>query len=399
MSRARNRRRETPIRRVNPSGLVVWVARYTNPEGRRVSAGTFKRKSDAQHAIDTAYERPLRLDTVGSYFKQWPRLHPRAQRTQATNEHRISRALDLKVEGRHLRDWPYDELRRRHAHALLDRLLRDQGRSALGATHIIRALSAMTEDAITDEVAEVNPFRGVSVRSTDPRVTKPPRAIRVWSFEDMHRFAAAGGKWEPMLRVFADCGLRLGEVLPLERGDLAGDGQCGDLKCLLDAPHLHICRTAHEGKVIAGTKTDHGEVGAGRAVPIPTSTLRVIQQAPRRIDTPLLFPTVTGRLWRERNFYRDVWHPAQRAFGSAQLESKGHVVEGLSTKALRALMVANDLDPRPHEFRHSYVTHMRAAGVYDADLAAITGHTVETMVGRYAHAAGRSFAQVAAVIG
>jgi len=98
MSRARNRRRETPIRRVNPSGLVVWVARYTNPEGRRVSAGTFKRKSDAQHAIDTAYEQPLRLDTIGSYFKQWPRLHPRAPRTQATNEHRVSRALDLKVE-------------------------------------------------------------------------------------------------------------------------------------------------------------------------------------------------------------------------------------------------------------------------------------------------------------
>src|SRR5690606_7022750 len=124
--------------------------------------------------------------------------------TQATNEHRISRALDLKVEGRRLRDWPYDGLRRRHANALLDRLLRDRGRSALGATHSIRALSAMTEDAITDEVAEVNPFRGVSVRSTDPRVMKAPRAIRGWSFSDMHRFAAAGGKSEPMLRVFAD---------------------------------------------------------------------------------------------------------------------------------------------------------------------------------------------------
>jgi integrase len=399
MSRARNRRRETPIRRVNPSGLVVWVARYTNPEGRRVSAGTFKRKSDAQHAIDTAYEQPLRLDTVGSYFKQWPRLHPRAPRTQATNEHRVSRALDLKVEGRRLRDWPYDELRRRHAHALLDLLLRDQGRSALGATHIIRALSAMSEDAITDDVAEVNPFRGVSVRATDPRVKKAPRQIRVWSFDDMHRFAASGGRWEPMLRVFADCGLRLGEVLPLERSDLASNGQCGEVDCALGIPHLHVRRTSHEGRVIAGTKTDHGEVGAGRVVPVPASTLEIIQRAPRRIDTPLMFPTVTGKLWRERNFYRDVWHPAQAVFARPLIESLGYDHEGTDHKGLRALIAANGFDPRPHEFRHSYVSHMRAAGVYDADLAAITGHTVETMVGRYSHPTGQSFGRVRDIVG
>jgi integrase len=363
-----------------------------------VSAGTFKRKGDAQHAIDIAYERPLRLDTVGSYFKQWPRLHPRAPRTQDTNEHRISRALDLKVEGRRLRDWPYDELRRRHAHALLDRLLCDQARSALGATHILRALSAMTEDAITDEVAEVNPFRGVSARSTDPRVTKAPRTIRVWSFEDMHRFAAAGDRWEAMLRVFADCGLRLGEVLPLERGDLVGDGRCGEIGCSLDVPHIHVHRTAHEGKVLAGTKTDHGAGAPGRTVPIPASTLEIIKQTPRRIDTPLLFPTSTGKLWRERNFYRDVWYPTQGAFAAPELRLRGHDVSDLNPREMRLLAVSEGLDPRPHEFRHSYVSHMRAAGVYDADLAAITGHTIGTMVGRYTHALGRSFEQVRGLI-
>ncbi len=48
--------------------------------------------------------------------------------------------------------------------------------------------------------------------------TKPPR---VFTFEQMHRFAPTAGPWGPMLRVFADCGLRLGEVLGLERGDFA----------------------------------------------------------------------------------------------------------------------------------------------------------------------------------
>jgi integrase len=61
---------------------------------------------------------------------------------------------------------------------------------------------------------------------------------------------------------------------------------------------------------------------------------------------------------QERNFYRDLWRPAQKASG---------------------------LDIRPHECRHSYVTHLRAAGVNDADLAEIAGHRVETMLARYTH--------------
>ncbi len=69
-------------------------------------------------------------------------------------------------------------------------------------------------------------------------------------------------------------------------------------------------------------------------------------------------------MWRERNFYRDVWKLTQEASG---------------------------LDIRPHECRHSYVTHLRAAGINDADLAEIAGHRVETMLARYTHEVGESF--------
>jgi hypothetical protein len=72
-------------------------------------------------------------------------------------------------------------------------------------------------------------------------------------------------------------------------------------------------------------------------------------------------------MWRERNFYRDLWRPAQEASG---------------------------LDIRPHECRHGYVTHLRAAGVNDADLAEIAGYRVETMLSRYTHPVGRSFKRV-----
>jgi integrase len=115
--------------------------------------------------------------------------------------------------------------------------------------------------------------------------------------------------------------MRLGEVLALYRSDL--DASVG---------LFEIRRTAHEGRILEGTKTDHGEAAAGRLAPCPPTLLRLIQRAPARIDTELLFFTPTGCLWRERNFYRDVWYPAQKASG---------------------------LDIRPHEMRHSWLTLMQ----------------------------------------
>lgn len=79
-------------------------------------------------------------------------------------------------------------------------------------------------------------------------------------------------------------------------------------------------------------------------------------------ESELLFTTPTGRMWRERNFYRDLWRPAQEASG---------------------------LDIRPHECRHSYVTQLRAGGVDDADLAEDAGHSVEIMLSRYTHAVAK----------
>ncbi|TMK57489.1 MAG: hypothetical protein E6G51_06960 [Actinobacteria bacterium] len=107
-----------------------------------------------------------------------------------------------------------------------------------------------------------------------------------------------------MVCVFTDCGLRLGEVLPLRREDFDGET-------------LQFRRTAHEGRILEGTKTDHGEADAGRFVPVP-ATLAWILEAQINLNGPdcqLLFPTPRGRLWRERTFYRDVWKPAQEVSG------------------------------------------------------------------------------------
>ena len=243
---------------------------------------------------------------------------------------------------------------------VVDHMLRTEGRATTGAVGIIRSLSAMTEDAITDEVCDLNPFKGVRIRANDPRARKKPRPIRVFSFKEMHRFAKAAGRYEALVRTFPDTGMRLGEVLPL---------RCEDF----DGETLKVKRTVHEGVVLEGTKTDHGEAGAGRIVPVP-ATLAWMLEAQINLNGPceLIFPTPSGRIWRERNFYRDVWKPTQKDSG---------------------------LDIRPHECRHSYVTHLRAAGVNDADLAEVAGHRVETMLARYTHAVGEAYGEIRSVIG
>jgi hypothetical protein len=157
-------RRERPIARVNPSGEKVWRARATDQAGRRHYLGAFKLKRDAQDAIDAAYEEwqkaPAVRDTVGAYAADWTHRHPRSQRTNYDRDSKLRQVLDVEVDGRRLRDWPFGELERRHARDLVDHMLRRQGRAAAGASAILRVLSAMAEDAIDDRYATANPFKG-----------------------------------------------------------------------------------------------------------------------------------------------------------------------------------------------------------------------------------------------
>jgi integrase len=381
--------RQIPYKRTYASGRVVWIARYSDLDGLtryakpRWNGGksTFARRGDAQRAIDEALERQFgrgsaQPATVGGYVAIWPKLHPRSKRTNKTNTDRISYVINVEIEGRALRDWEFDELRRRHVQALVDHMLRKEGRAAQGVRGILSAFSAMTEDAIGDDAAETNAFMGVRLRRNDLRIQKPPKKIRVWSFEQMREFAVGGrpevrartkrpnSKWgrsypahdyEAMLLTPGFTGLRLGEVLPVRRSDFDGKA-------------MAIEFTAHEGELIESSDEKNHE----RRVPVPPSLGKLIEKRPTRIDTDLLFPTPTGKLWRERNFYRDVWVPAQ---------------------------IATGLDPTPHEFRHSYVTHLRAAGIDDADLALVAGHNVETMLSVYTHALDRSHETIRKVIG
>jgi integrase len=260
--------------------------------------------------------------------------------------------LDVKLEGTELRYWALADLRRRHANDLVAHMLIEQGRSPSGAVDILRAFSAMCEDAITDELSGANPFKGVKVRSNDPRATKKAREPRVFTPEQLHAFAAEAAKLrkpnaEPMLRTLIDCGLRLGELLGLERRDLDGDV-------------LHVRGSAHNGVFTEGDQPTKRHV---RDVPVPPTLAEMLSAMPRRIDTPVLFPTVGGQIYMQENFRRDLWNPTRKLAG---------------------------LDPTPHECRHSWCSHLRAAGIDGTDVADMAGHSKAVADARYVHALRRS---------
>jgi hypothetical protein len=62
-----------------------------------------------------------------------------------------------------------------------------------------------------------------------------------------------------------------------------------------DGETIQVRRTAHEGQILEGTKTDHGESDAARVVPVP-ATLAWMLEAQRQVshESELLFTTQLG---------------------------------------------------------------------------------------------------------
>lgn len=389
------RRDEHPLRRKNPSGEVRWIARWTDRNEKRnvgwkdagirgthAKRGPCKTPADdgnccAQHAIYACYERdaeaPQQIATVGQYAKTWLRLHPRSERTEIEYEGRLKKVLGVELEGKPFGELPLSQVERRHGILLVDVLLTDHGRAVSGAQAVLQTLSAMWQDALDDGyVKTANPFLRLKVRRNDKRVTKAARIPRVWAWQEMHRFAAATGH-EAMVRTLCDCGLRLGEMLALQERDLKLGHRCDELSCRVEGPHLHVRRRAWRDALYEGTKSG-GERVRERVAPLPpvlASMLAALWPSPG-LSTAMLFPSPAGGVWEARRWRSDVWYPARKATG----------------------MVAT-----PHEFRHSWVSRVRASGVDVADAAAAAGHNVDTANRVYTHPLGESFDAIRAAVG
>ena len=374
---ARRRSAQRPWKRVDPkTGKTSYVAEPRDEGGKRHRLGTRRLKWQAQELIDDweKERQPATTDrsTVGAYAADWTDRYPRSARTDYTNDSRIRQVLDVPIDGVPFRDWHLDQLKRKHVVALIDHMLTVQGRATAGASDILSTLSAMAENAINiDDVMGTNPFKGVTVWATDKRAQKAAREDRPWTLDQMRHFAAAAGPYEPMIRMLADCGFRIGELLALQRG-------LQNLKLGI----WKVYGTAWNGELVLSSRTkQHDREGR-----IPPTCLAMLRAMPTRIDSPWLFPTPGGKrvgkvgrdrpggqLWRYDNFRRDVWLPTCERAG---------------------------IDPTPKEFRSSLNTILLGEGKFDrADVADMLGHSEDVNAAHYTRPLRQSFDEVCEFLG
>lgn len=148
--------------------------------------------------------------------------------------------------------------------------------------------------------------------------------------EEIHRLInSCTGALRAVVITALNTGMRRGEILNLKWSQI-------DLK---------------NGFILLDTNT---KTGRKREIPINATLRATLQNIPRRIDTPKVFPDI-------RDF--------RKSFASA-LKKAGI-----------------DPDFRFHDLRHTFASHLVMSGVDITTVSKLLGHTTVTMTLRYAHLA------------
>lgn len=382
-------RTQKPDKRQQKSGKYSYIARYRCPltnQRKRARplwngrSSTFDHPEDAQRAIneaiqntivyghplgeiatrvegwdDTDSELPIAkhgIPTVAEYLEDWLTRFPRSENTDRVNGYRIKAAMRIRIEDKPFGEWQMDKVRRTHAHAILDALLRE-GRAASGVKGVLSSVRAMWQDALSeDELVITNPFANLRLKSTDPRIAKQERGHKILTHDGMRLLA--NGADEPdgkaMIMLMSDCGLRLGEVIGLRGKDLD-----------LEGAYVNVKGTAFGRKFVPGDKQTKKHV---RSVPIPAELHQCLLDLAPFEPEERVFQSPRIDRYTHTSFYKLVWDRACRAAG----------IENV----------------RPHDLRHSWETAVAAAGIDHADIAQAAGHSLQTMRSVYVHPLNRS---------
>lgn len=346
----------------------LWRARYVDLDGIVRQHGRYKTKSDALAQTTSLVAELNRIGrdvttvpTLREFMEQWPDRFPRHPRTQQTNTERITRYILplLPDEG----EVPLDRVRRADLRAAQDALLRRQlAKSTIDGA--FSALSALMRDAMDIELIEANPAARMRVKPADPRLnpTRGPVERRSVTPAEIHAFIGALDArhravcWAPVLT-----GCRPGELFAMEVSCIDYEGET-----------IYLHQTVDRyGRLMDGLKGTHhvAEIARrGRWTLFPRGLFGLM---PQRTDgnPAWLFPSPRGKLWAIRNFYRNVWTPAQKAAG-----------------------VGFTL----YDLRHTFSSRLLAAGIPPVEVAGWMGHSLRaggreltnTTTRVYAHATG-----------
>jgi len=304
------------VRRL-PSGR--WQARVYNADGRRVSLGSFARKSDAQAAAlaaaaggaDEPPESETETETVATWAERW--LSDGARRWQPATADDY-RGLVVRYVLPRWGELPAKAVRRTDVAAWAGELA-DAGRSPSRVRRAVGALSGILRYAV--ELGGLDATPTERLRLPTPR----PAPVRPMSVEEVERlaeaiahpvFAPAGhGAGQPperlyrpdlalWVRIAAYCGLRAGEVLAMRRRSVD-----------LERRVLVIDRSVVRDK---GLRLGPTKTGRTRAVPIPPPLVdELTEHLGSRVGPDadaLLFSTSTGGLVEHGRWYKAHFAPA-----------------------------------------------------------------------------------------
>ncbi|MBA3735677.1 MAG: site-specific integrase [Actinobacteria bacterium] len=235
--------------------------------------------------------------------------------------------------------------------------LEKQGLAATTITDYMKPLCGTLKYAVEEGLITANPCSRLS-RDDRPRA-QSRKADHVWSDEEMAALIAAAeylarrpearADYTPLLRVALATGLRLGELLGLQWGDVD-----------LPAGELHVRRQWTRLGEYAEPKTK----AALRRVPLSADVVKYLAEFKLRStqsnDGDPLFASKLGRPLTHRNASR-------RGFEKAAEHAE---IEGVSF----------------HDMRHAFASRMIDRGISSTVLAKILGHESSTITERrYIH--------------
>ena len=358
VKKAREAKRTPPAR---------WMVRYYDPSGRTKSAGTFKKKPDAekkQTEIENSLHEGSYRDpsaskvTLGQMAEKW--LSTRTDIKRSTwwkyrgllDSHVLPKWGDLPLSAVHNEDvavWVADLQKPR-----------DEGGNNLGASqtgHAHGVLSMVLEWCVPRRLP-ANPARGVPL-------PKPSEAEHVYlDHVQVEALASAAGELRTsygqiaaaapvnraLILLLAYTGLRFNEAAALRLGRVDLDRR---------RIRVVVAFAEVEGKLVEQSP----KTGKSRTVPVPPSLVEELRPLMLgRSESDLLFTTRRGGEVRLRN-----WR--NREFGKA-VKAVGLDGRGLT----------------PHKLRHTAASLAIASGADVKVVQSMLGHATATMtLDRYGH--------------
>lgn len=173
--------------------------------------------------------------------------------------------------------------------------------------------------------------------------------------------------YRPVVQTLAMTGLRWGELVALE---------VGDVELMADVPYLRVTKALKRNRAghFIGTPKS---LRSRRTVSLPKSLVDIlVPYVANRNPSEVLFVGPRGARLRARNFQERVWTPAVEAANAS------HDAHGRPVPPERRLMKR----PRIHDLRHSHASWLIAAGVDLATVQRRLGHeSITTTVDKYGH--------------